>query len=171
MTHWSCEYIKKLWFSLRENVITGKKVLLHTPHKLSSYWIFPLSLNTWIWGNHSICGSDIPHINPGTGFPSGPRIPCRAPGTMKRRRVSVLQRASHIKEPPLWRWCFLCLSAGCLTGTSLSHCMFTTTSHTSLFLLQMSCMPSKNINDVLQKQTWRIGVVRYEQTGTPLCCV
>lgn len=62
------------------------------------------SSNTWDWGNHSICGSDIPRINPGTGFPSGPRIPCRAPGTVKRRRVSVLQRASHIKEPLLWRW-------------------------------------------------------------------
>lgn len=86
---------------------------------------FPLSPNTWIWCNHSICGSDIPHINPGTGFPSGPRIPCRAPGTVKRRRVSVLQRASHIKEPPLERWCFLCL-----TGTSLSRCMFATTSYT-----------------------------------------
>lgn len=126
---------------------------------------FPLSLNTWIWGDHSICGSDIPHTNPGTGFPSGPRIPCKAQGTVKRRRVSVLQRASHIKEPPLERWCFLCL-----TGTSLSHCMFTTTSYTS-FLLQMPCMPSKNINNLSQKQTDSIGVVHNKQTGTPLRCV
>lgn len=47
-------------------------------------------------------GGDVPRTNPGTGFPSGPRIPCRAPGTVKKERRGVTSsksRAPTSKEP------------------------------------------------------------------------
>lgn len=122
-----------------------------------------------------VCGSDIPRINPGTGFPSGPRIPCRAPGTVKKRRVSVLQRASHIKAPPPWRWCSQRSGAGCLSGTSLSRFPEHAPNNQShLFLLQMSGRASKDRNNVPQKQTQGPeggfcggGIVCYEAAPVP----
>lgn len=47
-------------------------------------------------------GGDVPRTNPGTGFPSGPRIPCRAPGTVKKERRGVTSSKSGAptsKEP------------------------------------------------------------------------
>ena len=106
--------LNSFWFSRTERAerVTSHSsqtfLLLNFPTKHEEFFFFFFkSSSTHVWGYHGICGGDIPRINPGTGFPSGPRIPCRAPGTVKRRRVSVLQRASHIKEPPLWRWCWL----------------------------------------------------------------
>lgn len=67
-------------------------------------------------------GSDIPRINPGTGFPSGPRIPCTAPGTVEKKEEGcqfASKRQPHQRDTAVEM--VARSGAGCLTGTSLSR--------------------------------------------------
>lgn len=113
-----------------------------------------------LWPPQYFCSSDIPRINPGTGFPSGPRMPCRAPGTVKRRRVLVLQRAIHIKGLQRWSSAFGCRLP--VRYFSPSPPERVRNSLSCLVLLQVPrSIPSKDINTLLQKQTRSKGVVTH----------